>query len=90
MLDHMKLGAEQLADYDRDGFLLLENFVSAAECDRLRAHAEELVREFDPRGIVSIFSTREQTPPSCWSSATACAGCLILFDPLTQVFNRQA
>ncbi len=57
----MILNAEQLAAFNRDGFLVLENFVSDEECDRLRARAEELVRNFDPSSIISIFSTREQT-----------------------------
>src|SRR6185369_7406513 len=30
------------------------------ECDQLRRRAEELVHEFDPAEVVSIFSTREQ------------------------------
>jgi phytanoyl-CoA hydroxylase len=60
----MKLTSEQIAAYDRDGFLVLENFVEAQACDRLSARAEELVREFDPQGIVSIFSTHEQTRTS--------------------------
>jgi len=54
----------QIAAYNRDGFLVLENFISAEACDRLRSRAEELVREFDPRGIISIFSTHEQTRTS--------------------------
>src|ERR1043166_8690435 len=53
------LTAQQLDAYERDGFLVLENFVSAESCDRLRAWAGELVREFDP-SVVSIFSTHEQ------------------------------
>jgi phytanoyl-CoA hydroxylase len=52
---------EQLEKYQRDGFLVLENFVDRASCDKLRARAEELVRDFDPRGLISIFSTREQS-----------------------------
>src|SRR5205085_6753404 len=51
---------QQLAQYERDGFLVLEDFVSAAECAALRARAEELVESFDP-SVVSIFSTHEQT-----------------------------
>jgi phytanoyl-CoA hydroxylase len=51
---------EQLERYQRDGSLVLENFADRASCDKLRARAEELVRDFDPLGIVSIFSTREQ------------------------------
>lgn len=54
----------QLDQYQRDGFLILEDFVAAAPCDALRARAEKLVRDFDPSGIMSIFSTREQTRKS--------------------------
>ena len=60
----MGITAEQLRDYQRNGFLLLEGFVTAAACDRLRDRAEELVTEFDPAGVVSIFSTREQSRKS--------------------------
>lgn len=56
----MILTSEQHAQYDRDGFLVLRDFVDVASCDGLRTRAEELVRGFDPGGIVSIFSTREQ------------------------------
>jgi phytanoyl-CoA hydroxylase len=64
MFPHMTLNPEQIATYDRDGFLVLKNFVDAQACDRLRARAEELVRDFDPQGVVSIFSTQEQTRTS--------------------------
>jgi phytanoyl-CoA hydroxylase len=57
----MKLTPQQLRQYDREGFLVLRDFVDIASCDRLRARALELVRDFDPSGIFSIFSTREQT-----------------------------
>lgn len=58
------MNAEQIAQYERDGFVVLRNFVSADACDSLRVRAEELVRDFDPAGIVSIFSTREQSRTS--------------------------
>ncbi|HXT62320.1 MAG TPA: phytanoyl-CoA dioxygenase family protein [Pyrinomonadaceae bacterium] len=58
------LSREQTETYERDGFLALEKFIPTAQCDRLRARAEELVHDFDPEGIVSIFSTREQTRTS--------------------------
>jgi phytanoyl-CoA hydroxylase len=57
----MTLTAEQLAQYDRDGFLVLENFVEHESCERLRERAERLVHDFDPAGVISIFSTREQS-----------------------------
>ncbi len=55
------LTAQQLADYERDGFLRLEGFVSPPECRALKQRAEELVRGWEPPDVVSIFSTREQT-----------------------------
>ncbi len=60
----MTLNPDQITAYDRDGFLVLENFVEDKACDRLCARAEELVRDFDPQGVVSIFSTHEQTRTS--------------------------
>lgn len=59
-----KLKTEQLERYDRDGFLVLENFVPAASCDELRRRACELVEAFDPEGSFSIFSTQEQARKS--------------------------
>lgn len=58
------LSPAQLASFDRDGFLVLPGFVSPEACDRLRRRAVELVDQFDPHGVVSIFSTREQTRTS--------------------------
>lgn len=49
-----------LEQYENTGFLVLEDFASENECDRLRARAKELVHAFDPAEVVSIFSTREQ------------------------------
>jgi phytanoyl-CoA hydroxylase len=59
-----QLTDEQLARFERDGFLVLEEFVSAEACAALRARAAELVAEFDPSGVRSIFSTNEQTRTS--------------------------
>src|SRR2546423_5063214 len=58
------LTTQQIAQYERDGFLVIEDFVSAADCAALRARAEELVAGFDPADSISIFSTREQTRTS--------------------------
>jgi phytanoyl-CoA hydroxylase len=55
---------QQIADFERDGFLVVTDFVDAETCDRLRRRAEELVRDFDPTGVVSIFSTHEQARTS--------------------------
>jgi len=51
---------QQLNEYRDRGFLILKGFASESECDELRARAEELVQQFDPAEVVSIFSTHEQ------------------------------
>ena len=50
-------------DFERQGFLVLPDFVPAAECEALKARAEELVAGFHPESI-SIFTTHEQTRTS--------------------------
>lgn len=59
-----QLTFEQLESYEREGFLVLEEFVSGEACAALRARAAKLVEEFDPAGVRSIFSTNEQTRTS--------------------------
>ena len=56
----MILSEEQRGQYERDGFLVLSDFAPVASCDALRTRAGELVNDFEPNDIVSIFSTREQ------------------------------
>src|SRR5215203_3923264 len=56
----MTLSQQQLDSYDERGFLVIEGFAGEDACDLLRARAEELVQQFDPAEVVSIFSTREQ------------------------------
>jgi phytanoyl-CoA hydroxylase len=58
------MNSDQIAHYEREGFVVLKDFVSRDACDALRARAEELVHQFDPAGVVSIFSTREQSRTS--------------------------
>jgi phytanoyl-CoA hydroxylase len=60
----MRLTAQQQKDYERDGFLVLENFVSLEACDELKNRAAELVANFEFSGKASIFSTHEQTRTS--------------------------
>jgi phytanoyl-CoA hydroxylase len=49
-----------LARFRADGFLVLDDFVPAERCDRLRARAGALVDEFSPPDQRSIFTTDEQ------------------------------
>ena len=58
MLRH--LDAAQIDQYRRDGYLVLPDFVPAAECDALRARADTLVRGFEPGDVRTIFTTDEQ------------------------------
>ena len=58
------LTPEQLSDYRRDGFLVLEGFAAASECDRLRVRAAELVEAFEPGASLSVFTTRGQARKS--------------------------
>ncbi|HNB26045.1 MAG TPA: phytanoyl-CoA dioxygenase family protein [Alphaproteobacteria bacterium] len=51
------LSPEMRAAFDADGYLLLEDFVPAEECDRLRARALDLVAAFDPAEHRTVFST---------------------------------
>lgn len=54
------------ADFERDGFLVLPDFVSDATLRTLINRAEELVDAFDPEadGTSSIFSTTDQVTTS--------------------------
>ena len=58
------LTSEQLEAWERDGFLVLEDFVASERCDELKARAGELIAGFDPDEIQSVFSTHEQTRTS--------------------------
>ena len=62
----MEITAEQRADYERDGFLVVPDFVSEPTRQVLIERATELVDAFDPvaEGSASIFSTNEQTRTS--------------------------
>lgn len=48
---------EMRAAFEDDGYLLLEDFVPAEDCERLRARALELVAAFDPAEHRTVFST---------------------------------
>lgn len=56
------LTAEQQADYERDGFLVIEDFVDEPTRKALIEQANSLVEAFDPvaEGVASIFSTTDQ------------------------------
>lgn len=44
-------------DYQRNGFFIINNFLSNEECDALMAQAKKLIHEFDENETKTIFST---------------------------------
>lgn len=51
---------DQKLQYQRDGYLVLPGFKSAADIAALRARAAQIVDAFDPSAAAGIFTTREQ------------------------------
>lgn len=47
-----------------DGFLVLEDFNTAKECDDLMRRGQELAQSFDLKGHASVFQTSDQTKTS--------------------------
>lgn len=56
-----ELTPEMLDAYKETGVIILEDFVSTEACAILRERALQLVEEFDPNEVRSIFSAIEQT-----------------------------
>jgi phytanoyl-CoA hydroxylase len=54
------LSDAQVADFRRDGFLVLEGFAAPATCATARERAEEIVEAFEPSSHRSIFTTNDQ------------------------------
>src|SRR5919106_6660008 len=50
--------ASHRADFERDGYLVLPGFVPPAACDALRARMDEMLEDFEPAEVATIFSTR--------------------------------
>lgn len=63
--DHGALSDAQVAQFQLDGYLVLENFASAEEVAAMLARADELVEAFDPSTVPnSVFSTTDQKKTS--------------------------
>lgn len=54
------LTAEQIERFDRDGFLVVPEFVTAEACGALRRRAEQLVDEWEPGVDRTVFTTDTQ------------------------------
>lgn len=51
---------KRLEKFQKDGFLIIEDFNSVEECDELMQRAAELTANFDYKGHPSVFQTSEQ------------------------------
>lgn len=61
------LSLEQRAQFQRDGYLVLPGFKTAADIARLRERAGQIVDAFDPGQSRSIFTTQNQeTASDAW------------------------
>ncbi len=54
------LTAEQVESYERDGFLVVPEFVTPEACDRLRRRADDIVDRWEPTEWRTVFTTNEQ------------------------------
>ena len=56
----MPFSNEMKNSWDDNGFLVIENFYTNEECDKLTDRANFLVKNFDPENVKSIFDTKNQ------------------------------
>ena len=52
--------AAQQQEFVDNGVLILPDFYTKEECDGLRARMDEIVRDFDPSAVPTIFSTNDR------------------------------
>ena len=57
----MTLTQRQIESFEKNGYLVLENFISKYKCNNLRVRASEIVKDFDYTESFTIFTTNEQT-----------------------------
>lgn len=59
LLEDGRLPPDAVEAFDRDGVVIIERFKTKAECEKLRARANELVLEYGPKAAGTIFSTKK-------------------------------
>ena len=57
----MLLKQRQIESFEQNGYLVLDDFVSHNECEKLRIRASEIVNDYDYNQPITIFTTNEQT-----------------------------
>ncbi|KAN0031821.1 hypothetical protein ACTFIV_005688 [Dictyostelium citrinum] len=56
----MILTEEQVKQYKKDGFLIIRNFNTTEEIDKVRGEMKKLIDELDTPSTISIFTTKDQ------------------------------
>lgn len=56
-----RLTPEMKQAFEEDGFLILEEFATPEQCDELAARMHQLIDEFDPSTVASVFETNAQS-----------------------------
>jgi phytanoyl-CoA hydroxylase len=51
------LSDEMKAAFERDGFIVIENFLTPEQCNRLQEEAQKIVDDFDPSLYCAVFSS---------------------------------
>lgn len=55
----MALSTEQISKFEKDGYLLVEDFLSADDCDQLMSACHDLVTDMKPEEHNTVFTTLE-------------------------------
>ena len=59
-----QLPAEALQSWSQDGCLVIEHLVPAESCDQLQQAIDDLVDQFEPESVKTVFSTTSQSHAS--------------------------
>ena len=70
----------QIADYHRDGFLVLPDFAKPSACVALKAQAEKILHNFDPDANRSVFTTNEQSRHADQQFIDSATGIICFFE----------
>jgi phytanoyl-CoA hydroxylase len=58
--NNLPINDEIKKSWDDNGFIIIENFYSSIECNKLIKRSEQLIDKFEPDSIRSIFDTKKQ------------------------------
>ena len=58
--DDLPFDQSMLSEWEKNGFIIINQFYKNSECDELRLRADFLVKNFDPNSVKSIFNTKQQ------------------------------